>query len=263
MTKQLSGRTIFLTGAGGLLGKTYIRRMLAADAMVAATELPGPRSDALIEEFGSHDGFRYLPLDVCNEQEVAEIFTRFRSMGWEPNVTINNAAITGELLLGAGGAFTDFASTPLEDWNRTLQTNLTGAFLIARQMDRDIVGRVRSTLINVASMYALRAPHPKIYRGMPFRSFAAYSASKAGVHGLTLWLASHWADRNATVNTIAPGAVYNDHSPEFQRRIGELVMTGQMATPDQIADVMLFLCSAQADYMTGQLVNVDGGYSAW
>ena len=263
MDKQLTGRTIFITGAGGLLGRTYIRRMLDADARVVATELPGERAERLAEEYNNQQSIKCIPLDVCDEQGVEAVFCRFRAEGWEPNVVINNAAITGELLMGAGREFPDFAATTLEDWNRTLQTNLTGAFLIARQMDRDIVGRYPSTLINVSSMYALRAPHHKIYGGMPFKSFAAYSASKAGIHGLTLWLASYWADRNVTVNTIAPGAVYNDHSAEFQRRIGDLVMAGRMATPDEIADVMLFLCSSQSDYMTGQLLNVDGGFSAW
>ena len=130
-------------------------------------------------------------------------------------------------------------------------------------MDREIVGRYPATLINVASMYALNGPHHRIYEGMPFGSFPAYSATKAGIHGLTLWLAGYWADRKATVNTFAPGAVFNDHSEEFQRRVGELIMGGRMADPEEIADVMLFLCSTQAGYMTGQLVNVDGGFSAW
>ena len=72
-----------------------------------------------------------------------------------------------------------------------------------------------------------------------------------------------WAPRGATVNTIAPGAVFNGHSDEFQRRVGELIMLDRMAKPDEIADAMLFRCSAQAGYMTGQLVNVDGGFSGW
>jgi NAD(P)-dependent dehydrogenase (short-subunit alcohol dehydrogenase family) len=65
------------------------------------------------------------------------------------------------------------------------------------------------------------------------------------------------------VNTIAPGAVFNGHSDEFQRRVSELIMADRMAQPDEIADVMLFMASPQAGYMTGQLVNVDGGFSAW
>ena len=155
------------------------------------------------------------------------------------------------------------ADLKLADWDKTLRTNLTGPFLVARQMDRDIVGKWPCTLINVASMYALNGAHHRIYEGMPFKNFSAYGVTKAGIHGLTVWLAGYWASRGATVNTIAPGAVFNNHSEEFQRRVGELIMLDRMAKPDEIADAMLFLASPQAGYMTGQMVNVDGGFSGW
>ena len=98
---------------------------------------------------------------------------------------------------------------------------------------------------------------------MPLRSFSAYTATKAGIHGLTLWLASYWRKRQATVNTIAPGAVFNGHSEEFQRRVSDLIMAGRMAQPDEIADAMLFLCSDASNYITGQITHVDGGFNGW
>ena len=263
MTDQLAGRTVFITGSGGVLGSAYVRRMLAEGALVIASDLAGHRADALKAAHGESPNFRFYELDVAEESQIESIFARIIADGWQPNVVLNNAAITGELLMGAGKPFPDFANTSVSDWERTLRTNLTGAFMVARQMDRDIVGRWPATLINVASMYALNGPHHQIYEGMPFKSFSAYSTTKAGIHGLTLWLAGYWAKRQATVNTIAPGAVYNGHTDEFQRRVGALIMAGRMAQPDEIADAMLFLCSAQAGYMTGQLVNVDGGFSGW
>ncbi len=263
MSEQLRGRTVFITGSGGVLGSTYVRRMLDAGARVVSSDLPGHRADALKAAHEGNGNFRFYDLDVGDEAQVEVIFKRIMADGWEPNVVLNNAAITGELLMGAGKSFPDFANTSVADWEKTLRTNLTGAFMIARQMDRDIVGRYPAALINVASMYALNGPHHQIYEGMPFKSFSAYSTTKAGIHGLTLWLAGYWAKRQATVNTIAPGAVFNGHSDEFQRRVGELIMAGRMAQPDEIADVMLFLCSKEAGYMTGQLVNVDGGFSGW
>ena len=263
MAEQLKDRTVFIPGSGGVLGSTYVRRMLAEGARVIASDLPGSRADALVEAHGRNETFRFYELDVGDEDQVTGIFDRIQTDGWQPNVVLNNAAITGELLMGAGKPFPSFADTSVSDWERTVRTNLTGAFMIARQMDRDIVGKWPCTLINVASMYALNGPHHQIYEGMPFKSFSAYSTTKAGIHGLTLWLAGYWAKRQATVNTIAPGAVFNGHTEEFQRRVGELIMAGRMAQPDEIADAMLFLCSAQAGYMTGQLVNVDGGFSGW
>lgn len=263
MTKQLTNRTIFITGSGGVLGSTYVRRMLEMGARVVSSDLPGHRADALCATHEGNENFRFYDLDVGDEPAVEQIFKRIMADGWEPNVVLNNAAITGEMLMGAGKSFPDFADTTVADWERTMRTNLTGAFMIARQMDRDIVGKYPSTLINVASMYALNGPHHAIYDGMPFKNFSAYGVTKAGIHGLTLWLAGYWAQRQATVNTIAPGAVFNGHSEEFQRRVSELIMAGRMAQPDEIADTMLFLASPQAGYMTGQLINVDGGFSGW
>ena len=260
---DLKGRTVFITGSGGVLGSTYVRRMLDAGALVIGSDLAGERAEALQAAHADNPHFRFYEMDVSDESQVEGIFKRILADGWEPNVVLNNAAITGEMLMGKGKGFPDFADTTVEDFEKTLRTNLTGAFMVARQMDRDLVGKYPVALINVASMYALNGAHHGIYEGMPFKNFSAYGVTKAGIHGLTVWLAGYWAKRQATVNTIAPGAVFNGHSDEFQRRVSELIMADRMAQPNEIADVMLFLASEGAGYMTGQLVNVDGGFSAW
>ena len=105
MAEQLKGRTVFITGSGGVLGSTYVRRMLAEGARVIASDLPGKRAEALVAAHGGDEAFRFYPLDVANEDEVAGIFQRILKDGWEPNVVLNNAAITGELLMGAGQPF--------------------------------------------------------------------------------------------------------------------------------------------------------------
>ena len=263
MSSPLSDKTIFITGSGGVLGTAYVSTLLENGATVVASDLPGHRADAMKERFGTYTNFAYYDLDVGSEEEIEAIFKTMQADGLNPNVVLNNAAITGELLMGAGKSFPDFANTSVQDWEKTMRVNLTGVFMIARQMDRDIVGKYPAQLINVASMYALNGPHHAIYEGMPFKSFSAYSATKAGIHGLTLWLAGYWAKRDCTVNTIAPGAVFNGHSDEFQKRVGDLIMNGRMANPQEIANVMMFLCSENARYMTGQIINVDGGFSGW
>ena len=126
MDKQLAGRTVFITGSGGVLGSTYVRRMLDAGARVVSSDLPGHRADALIAAHAGNENFRFYDLDVGDEAQVETIFTRILADGWQPNVVLNNAAITGELLMGAGKPFPDFANTSVSDWERTMRTNLTG-----------------------------------------------------------------------------------------------------------------------------------------
>lgn len=217
---DLRERTILITGSGGVLEAPPTCDACWRPVQGDCHRPSGPSGRLLQASHSTNPGFRFYALDVADEEQVSGMFQRTLADGWRPNVVLNNAAITGELLMGAGKPFPDFADTSLTDWERTLRTNLTGSFLVARQMDRDLAGRGPVTLINVASMYALNGPHHAIYEGMPFKSFSAYSTTKAGLHGLTLWLAGYWADRGATVNTIAPGAVFNGHTEEFQRRVG-------------------------------------------
>lgn len=260
---MLEGRTVLVTGAGGVLGTSHVAAMLGAGARVLATELPGDRLEALRERHGASERFRSRALDVTDEGQVAEAFAEAAADGWLPSAVVNNAAVTPELAAGEGEAFPDFADSDVETFERTLRVNLTGAYVVARQVDRDVAGKHEATLVNVASMYALRGPHHEIYEGMPFKSMCAYSVSKAGVHGLTVWLAGLWAARGVTVNTLAPGAVFNGHDDEFRKRVSGLTMLGRMAEPQEISDVLVFLCSDKARYMTGQFVSVDGGFSAW
>ena len=178
---NIVGRTVVITDSGGILGSTYVRRMLSAGAKVVATDLPRARAEALVEAHGDNSDFGFYELDLSNEAAVIGIFARVSGDGWQPNVALNNAAIKGEMLMGKGKSFPDFADTSVEDFEKTLRTNLTGAFMVARQMDRDIVGKYPATLINVASMYALNGAHDRIYDGMPFKNFSAYGVTKAGI----------------------------------------------------------------------------------
>lgn len=260
---NLDQKTIFLTGSGGVLGTQYVGDMLAAGARVVASELPGARYDGLKEKFGSDDRFHLYEMNVADEEQIAVTFDAMDGDGVKPDVYVNNASITPEFLMKGGNKFPDFSEISLEAWNKTLSVNTTGPFLVAREMDRKVIGKRPVKLVNIASMYALMAPHHDIYDGMPFKNFSAYQVTKAGTHGLTLWLASYWRKKDATVNTLAPGAVFNGHSEEFQSRVSSLIMQGRMAQPSEISQVMMFLCSDSSSHMTGQFVNVDGGYSAW
>ena len=260
---RLSEKIIFLTGSGGLLGRQYIRSFLDNGAKVIATELEGDRLSTLFLEFGEHSNAFIRPMDVSSESEIEETFRWLKENSLIPDVFINNAAITGELLLGEGASFPDFNEVTLESWNKTLDVNLTGPFLVAREIDRQFVPIKKVKLINVASMYASNAPHHQIYDGLPFNNFSGYSVSKAGIHGLTLWLASYWGKSGSTVNTISPGAIFNSHDDIFVKRVKKLTMLDRMGLPEEIADAMLFLCSDDSRYMTGQNLNVDGGFSGW
>jgi len=257
------GRVVLITGCGGTLGRAYCRTLLESGYRVIATDILGARFSAICTEFSGYKEFYAVELDVTDETVIASVFDNIIAEGLAPNVVINNAAITGEFLLNEMNHFPDLSSTTREMWEKALNVNLTGAFLIAREMDRRLVGVVDTKLVNVSSVYGVRAPHHEIYEKMEFKSFAAYSASKAGIHGLTLWLASYWGKFGVTVNTLAPGGVNNNHSPDFVSKLSGLTILDRMAEADDIAMTMRFLVSDESRYLTGQLISCDGGFSAW
>jgi len=115
MSIPLSDKTIFITGSGGVLGTAYVNTLLENGATVVASDLPGLRADAMKERYGAYANFAYYDLDVGSEEEIEAIFQTMQADGLNPNVVLNNAAITGELLMGAGKSFPDFASTSVQD----------------------------------------------------------------------------------------------------------------------------------------------------
>lgn len=262
---SLKDRVIVVTGSTGVLGQGYCRAMAIRGAKVVAADLPNrnPKvlADAMATEFKSQvAGF---DCDVASEMDVVRLFQFAREKYGRVDVVLNNAAATGEHLMKVGDVFAPFEEYPIEVWNQVLQTNLTGVFLVAREGGKAMLETGGGSLINVSSIYGVVGPDHRIYEGMPFGSFAAYSASKAGVHGVTQWLATYWGKKGIRVNTLVPGGVFNGHSEEFVRRYSNRTPMGRMADRDDLVGMVIFLASDASRYCTGQKFIVDGGLSAW
>ena len=222
---------------------------------------PAAQAAALGVEFGAPAVG--VTCDVRSEDDVRRLFDIAVERFGRVNVVLNNAAATGEHLMRSGDVFAKFEDYPIALWDEVLRTNLTGVFLVAREGGKRMLENGGGSLINVASIYGVLAPDHRIYEGMPFSSFAPYSASKAGVHGLTLWLSTYWARSGIRVNTVCPGGVYNGHDPEFVRRYADRTPMGRMAEPDDLVGMIVYLASDASRYCTGQRFLVDGGLSAW
>jgi NAD(P)-dependent dehydrogenase (short-subunit alcohol dehydrogenase family) len=126
----------------------------------------------------------------------------------------------------------------------------------------------RGSIIQTASIYGILAPDKRIYEGSEYNGRAintppVYSASKAGVVGLTRYLAAHWAEMGVRVNTLTPGGVETGQNDEFRRRYSARVPLGRMAQPNEMVGAVIFLASDASSYITGQNIIVDGGLSVW
>lgn len=262
---SLEGRVIVVTGSTGVLGQGYCKAMAARGARIVAADLPSRSPEMQASELALELNQEVVGFncDVANEKDVVGLFQFAREKFGRVDVVLNNAAATGEHLMKLGDVFAPFEDYPIEVWNQVLQTNLTGVFLVAREGGKAMLESGGGSLINVSSIYGVVGPDHRIYEGMPFGSFAAYSASKAGVHGVTQWLATYWGKRGIRVNTLVPGGVFNGHNDEFVRRYSNRTPMGRMADRDDLVGMVIFLASNASRYCTGQKFIVDGGLSAW
>ena len=263
MTKQhisISAKRILLVGATGVLGRVYASELAKVEnvqLMIADTS----QTDVL--SYAKKLGVVGVEIDVSSETSVVDCLKYVESQFGGLDSVINNAAATGEGLMNAGEAFADFEEYPLAVWKKTIDINLTGVFLVAREAGRLIKATSKcGTMINISSIYGVVAPDHRIYEGQQFKSFPGYSASKSGVIGITKWLATWWGGK-IRVNCITPGGVYNQHNEEFVKAYSNRVPMGRMAEREELVGIVLYLLSDSSSYVTGQNFIIDGGLTAW
>jgi 2-deoxy-D-gluconate 3-dehydrogenase len=161
------------------------------------------------------------------------------------------------------GSFEDY---PLDRWDQALSVNLTGMFLCCQAAALPMLAQGGGTIINLCSTYGLVGPDQRIYQrpGQPPRYKPVYySVTKAGVLGLTRYLATYYAGQNLRVNALTPGGVFNDHDEDFLQAYSARVVLGRMAEKHEMNGALLFLASDASSYMTGANLVVDGGWTAW
>lgn len=248
-TSQKESRVALVTGASRGLGRAAAEA-LAGDGLAVACNYRGDDAGAketvrAIEDAGgTAAAFR---ADVSDEGQVQEMFREIRGWLGAPLVLVNNAGVLRDGLT---------VKYPLAEWERVLGVNLSGAFLCAREALPAMLKARWGRIVNVSSAAGLR--------GNPGQ--AAYSASKAGVIGLTQSLAREYGSRGITANAVCPGFVETVMTEGFigkQRdRLIEQIPAGRIGTPEEVAAVIRFLASDEASYVTGAVVAVDGGITA-
>ena len=164
------------------------------------------------------------------------------------DILINNAGVGGN---------TPFLEIGLEEWNRIISINLTGAFLVAQAVAREMVKGSGGKIVNIASLSGQRGGHGR----------AAYGSAKAGLELLTKVMAVELAPHNINVNNIAPGAIETEmakfaHDQATRAAYNYLIPMTRYGTPEEIADAAVFLCSDESRYVHGHTLNVDGGFRA-
>ena len=258
-TMGVKNQRILLLGSCGMLGQNFTKSLLINGARLIIADKP----DSIVFNWAEKNSIPGIEIDVTDEESVIRGVEKAAKIYGGLDGAVFNAAITGEALMQSGCGFPQFESYPLDLWKKAIDVNLTGAFLFAKEVGAVMKKTGGGSLVNVASIYGVVAPDHRIYDDQAFKSFPAYSASKAGLIGLSKWLASWWAKDGIRVNCLSPGGVFNNHNDAFRNSYSNRTPLARMAIPSDMSGGLLYLLGNSSGYVTGQNLIIDGGLTCW
>ncbi|KAF2418588.1 SDR family NAD(P)-dependent oxidoreductase [Microbacterium sp. B35-30] len=245
---RLEGKTALVTGSGTGIGRAVAERFAREGARVVIADRDAAAASATADAIGL--AARAAVMDISDEASVEAAFGLLSAEGWAPDVVVANAGVQ---LFGQDAAAADL---DLDVWKRTIDVNLTGTFLTVKHAIRSMLETGGGSIILTGSPTGINGEG---------QDFTAYSASKAGIHGLGRTVAAAYADRGIRVNTVVPAytetSLVNTITSDPVARaaiIGRIPM-GRAGAPGDVEGIMVFLASDDAAFATGALFAVDGG----
>lgn len=243
-------KKICLIGGSGVLGKFFAKRLSEKHELHVA--------DIGLKNSKNKNLYSYY-LNLNDEKSIQQFFYNTKKKPFD--VLINNAAFTTEMA-AKNKLSNNIFSTKVFD--QTINVNLKGVFLCCKNFIKyHHKKKLDQRVINIGTMYALHSPHHEIYKDEKFFSSISYSVSKAGIIGMTNWLATKYASENTNFNIISPAGVINRQNKNFVKKYSKLIPKKKMASPNQIFSAIKFLISKDSDYVVGQNIYVDGGFTSW
>lgn len=251
---RLTGKVAVVTGGAGLYGRPFAAALAEAGAHVVVTSRRAGTAEKtageLCERGGSANG---LQLDLANPASIEAFHRTVVDAHGRVDVLVNNAVHR------AGG---DLFGTTATDWDETSAVNSRGLFLLTQAVAATMAERRSGSIVNIGSIYGLVGPDFPVYEGTDISSPLFYAYDKAGMVGLTRYLASALGRSGIRVNCLCPGGLYSGQEQAFVDAYSARVPLGRMAIEDDVTGALVFLASDASAYVTGAVLPVDGGWTA-
>jgi len=246
---RFAGQTAIVTGAGRGMGRAIALGLAAEGANIVVAEVDESAAEGVVDEILKAAGrARAVKVDISSVPEVRRLFKEALAEFGGVDILINNAGI------GIAKPLVEYTEA---DWDKQLGVNLKGMFFATQEAARVMIPRRRGKIVNFASTAAfVSSSTPE----------TAYDISKGGVRQLTISVAAELAQYNINVNAVAPGTIMTDltlrvlDTEEKMARASAKIPLGRLGQPEDMVGPVLFLCSAEADYVTGHVMVVDGGW---
>ena len=267
---SLKDRVAIITGGAGLLGVRHAEAIVAAGGIPVLADIRREDAETRAAEVAKASGGKALGLgcDVTNAESIAAMLDTVVARLGRADILVNNAA-NNPKVEAPGRAFTRLENFPADQWDADVAVGLKGPFLCSRIVGAKFAAQKRGVIINISSEYGIIAPDQRLYRkpGLPAEEQpvkpVTYSVVKAGLHGLTLYLATYWAQDGVRANTISLGGVEQGQPATFLERAEAKIPLGRMAKPTDFQGALVYLCSDAASFVTGANIVVDGGKTIW
>jgi len=238
---MFSTKVAIVTGGSRGIGRAIVQALARENAKVAFTYV---QNKALADEISNGETIFGFQADVANFDQAKDLVKQVKERFGRIDILVNNAGITRDKLV---------AMMSEKDWDDVLDTNLKGAFNLTKHVVGMMLRQKAGSILNITSISGITGMAGQVN----------YSSSKAGMIGFTKALAKEIAKANVTVNALALGFVETDMTgvlnAEYRAKALERIPLGRFAKPDEMAEIALFMLSSKAGYMTGQVLQVDGG----
>lgn len=266
---DLTGRVAVVTGGAGLLGRKHAEAVTECGGTAVLLDVTKESVETAASAIGG--GALGLAVDITDDAAIDGARKVVKDHFGRVDILINNAANNPKM---EGGGMADkpwsrLEHFPLDVWNDDINVGLTGAFLCSRVFGAEMARAGSGVILNIASDLGVIAPDQRIYRE-PGKAAneqsvkpVTYSVVKAGLIGLTRYLATYWAEQGVRANALVPGGVYNGQDDAFVQRLANLIPMGRMAGKDEYKAAVAFLVSDASSYMTGANLVIDGGRTTW